>query len=124
MPRFSYRKSVVAVMHFIDRISANMTLLKSTPSYIDGFSGYHQIKIAKEYLQKTTFVTEWGCCQYTMMPFGMKNAAAIFSRIIVGAFKDFIQMLLEVYMDDRMVYGLIRDHLANLHRELPNVLIV
>ena len=29
-------------------------------SFIDGYSGYRQIKIAKEYHHKTTFVIEWG----------------------------------------------------------------
>ena len=29
--------------------------------FIDGFSGYHQIRIAKEDRHKATFVTEWGC---------------------------------------------------------------
>jgi hypothetical protein len=29
-------------------------------SFIDGFSGYHQIKIAQEDRYKTTFATEWG----------------------------------------------------------------
>jgi hypothetical protein len=29
-------------------------------SFIDGFSGYHQIKIAPEDKYKTTFATEWG----------------------------------------------------------------
>ena len=48
------------------------------------------------------------------MPFGLKNAPAIFSRIVVAAFKDFIQKFLAVYMDDWKVYGLVKDHLANL----------
>ena len=30
-------------------------------SFTDGFSGYHQVRIAQEERQKTTFVTEWGC---------------------------------------------------------------
>ena len=29
-------------------------------SFTDGFSGYHQIKIAQEDRQKTTFAMEWG----------------------------------------------------------------
>jgi hypothetical protein len=29
-------------------------------SFTDGFSGYHQIQIAKEDHHKTTFATEWG----------------------------------------------------------------
>ena len=84
-------------------------------SFTDCFLGYHQIRIAKEDWHKTTFFTEWGCFQYTAMPFGLKNALAIFSLVVVVAFKDFIQKFLQVYMDDWPVYGLVRDHLANLH---------
>ena len=59
-------------------------------SFTDGFSGYHQIRIAKEDRHKTTFVTEWGCFQYTVMPFGLKNVPVIFSWVVVTAFKYFI----------------------------------
>ena len=83
-------------------------------SFIDGFSGYHQIRITKEDRDKMTFVTEWGCFQYTVMPFGLKNAHVIFSQVVVAAFKYFIQNFLQVYMDDWTVYGIIRDHLENL----------
>ena len=61
-----------------------------------------------------TFVTEWGCFQYTVMPFGLKNAPAIISWVVVAAFKYFIQKFLQVYIDDWIVYGLIKDHLENL----------
>ena len=83
-------------------------------SFIDVFFGYHHIKIAKEDRHKTTFVTEWGCFQYTMIYFGLKNTPVIFSRVVVASFKDFIQNFLQVYMDDWKVYGLIRDHMENL----------
>ena len=69
-------------------------------SFTDGFFGYHQIRIAKEDRHKTTFVTKWGFFQYTVMPFGLKNAPVIFSQVVVVPFKDFIQKLLQVYMDD------------------------
>ena len=69
-------------------------------SFTDEFLGYHQIRIAKEDRHKTTFVTKWGCFQYTVMPFGLKNVLAIFSRVVVAMFKDFIQKLMQVYMDD------------------------
>ena len=72
------------------------------------------IKITKEDRHKTTFVTEWGCFQYTVMSFRLRNARAIFSRVVVTTFKDFIQKFLEVYMDDWMIFGMIKDHLANL----------
>ena len=69
-------------------------------SFTYGFSGYHQIQITKEDCHKTMFVIEWGCFQYTIMPFGLKNAPAVFSRVVVTVFKDFIQKFLQVYMDD------------------------
>ena len=69
-------------------------------SFMDIFFGYHQIRNAKENRHKSTFVTEWVFFNYTVMPFGMKNVPTIFSRVVVTAFKDFIQKFLQVYMDD------------------------
>ena len=43
-------------------------------SFIDGFSVYHQIQIAKEYRHKTIFAIEWGSYQHIVMPFGLKNS--------------------------------------------------
>jgi hypothetical protein len=68
-------------------------------SFTYGFSGYHQIKIALEDRYKTNFSTEWGSYQYIVMPFGMKNAPAIFSRVVIAAFKEFIHQFLEIYME-------------------------
>jgi hypothetical protein len=34
------------------------------------------------------------------MPFGLKNAHAVFSRVIVASFKEFIHKFQEVYLDD------------------------
>lgn len=83
-------------------------------SFTDGFSGYHQIKIVPEDRSNTTFTTEWGCFQYIVMPFGLKNAPAIFSRIVVVAFKEYIHKFLEVYLDDWTVFGLINHHAVSL----------
>ena len=60
------------------------------------------------------FITKWGCYQYTVMPFGLKNALSIFSRIAVSTFKDFIHKFLEVYFDDWIVFSLVRDHIESL----------
>ena len=53
-----------------------------------------------------------------VMPFGLKNAPAIFSRIVVYAFKYFIHKFIEVYFDDWTVFGLVRDHIESLHMML------
>jgi hypothetical protein len=83
---------------------------KEVYSFTDGFSGFHHIRIAPEDRYKTTLSTEWGSYQYTVMPFGLKNAPTIFSRVVVVAFKDFINKFLEVYLDDWTVFSLLKDH--------------
>lgn len=69
-------------------------------SFTYGFLGYHQIRIAPKDCHKMKFATEGGCYQYIVMIFGLKNAPAIFSRVVVVAFKEYIHQFLEVYFDD------------------------
>ena len=83
-------------------------------SFTDGFSRYHQVRIAHEDQEKTTFTTEWGSFSYTMMPFGLKNAPVVFSRIFFQVFKYFIHNFLHVYLDDWIIYGLVKDYCDNL----------
>ena len=83
-------------------------------SFTDGFSGYHHIRIALEDRSKTTFSTKWGSFQYIVMPFGLKNAPAIFSPVVVDAFKEFIHKFLEVYFDDWTIFGLLKKQVSNL----------
>eukprot|EP00253_Pinus_taeda_P003933 PITA_03933 len=70
-------------------------------SFTNGFSRYHQIKIALEDRRKTTFTIKWGFFQYTVMPFGLNNVLVIFSRMVVVTFKEFIHKFLEIGTDDR-----------------------
>ncbi|XP_052312616.1 uncharacterized protein LOC112328848 [Populus trichocarpa] len=72
----------------------------STYSFMDGFSGYNQIKMAPEDKTKTTFVTLWGTFCYKVMPFGLKNAGATYQRAMVTLFHDMMHKEIEVYVDD------------------------
>ena len=47
-------------------------------SFMDGFFGYNQIKMAEDDMGKTAFVTMWGTFCYKVMPFGLKNAEATY----------------------------------------------
>ena len=49
-----------------------------------------------------------------VVPFGLKNAPANFSRIVVVSFKDFIHKFVQVYFDDWIVFGIIKDHIESL----------
>ena len=48
------------------------------------------------------------------MPFGLKNAPTIFSRVVVVVFKEYIHKFLKVYFDDLTVFGLIKKHIGDL----------
>jgi hypothetical protein len=48
------------------------------------------------------------------MPFRLKNAPAIFSWVVIAAFKEFIHQFLEVCLDDWTVYSLLKDHVEVL----------
>jgi len=74
---------------FTDEVLVNVGS-QEVYSFTNGRSGYHQIKITLEDRSKTTFVTEWGCYQYTVMSFGLKNSPAIFLHMVVTEFKEFI----------------------------------
>ncbi|RVW25754.1 Transposon Ty3-I Gag-Pol polyprotein [Vitis vinifera] len=57
-------------------------------SFMDGFSGYSQILMAPEDMEKTSFITEWGTYCYRVMPFGLKNAGATYQRAATTLFHD------------------------------------
>jgi len=61
----------------IDTLVDN-TATSSLFSFMDGFSGYNQIKMAPEDIEKTTFITLWGTFCYKVMSFGLKNAGATY----------------------------------------------
>ena len=72
-------------------------------SFMDGFSGYNQIRMAPEDMEKTTFITEWGTFCYRVMPFGLKNAGATYRRMATTLLHDMMHRKVEVYVDDMIV---------------------
>jgi hypothetical protein len=48
------------------------------------------------------------------MPFRLKNAPTIFSRVVVKAFKEFLHKFLETYFDDWTVFSLLKNHIECL----------
>jgi hypothetical protein len=47
-------------------------------SFLDTYSGYHQISLAIDVEDKTTFITSFGIFCYTKMAFGLKNGGATY----------------------------------------------
>nr|GEV02833.1 adenylate kinase 5, chloroplastic [Tanacetum cinerariifolium] len=55
--------------------------------FLDTYKGYHQIKMAMEDEEKTSFITIHGIFCYSKMPFGLKNAEATCQRLVDKAFQ-------------------------------------
>ncbi|XP_077221935.1 uncharacterized protein LOC143855747 [Tasmannia lanceolata] len=86
-------------------------------SFMDGFSGYNQIKMAPEDMIKTAFTTQWGTYCYRVMPFGLKNAGATYQRAATTLLHDMIHKEVEVYVDDMIVKGKTRpEHTVALRK--------
>jgi hypothetical protein len=87
--------------------------------YLDGYSGFFQIPIHPDDQHKTTFACPYGTFAYRRMPFGLCNAPASFQRFMMAIFSDFIEDIMEVFMDDFSVHGTgFESCLANLDKVL------
>ncbi|CAN6691777.1 unnamed protein product [Malus baccata var. baccata] len=89
---------------FIDQMLERLTG-HSFYCFLDGYSGYNQIVIASDDQEKTTFTCPFGTFAYHRMPFGLCNAPATFQRCMVSIFSDFVEKIIEVFMDDFSVFG-------------------
>ncbi|KAG8490555.1 hypothetical protein CXB51_013674 [Gossypium anomalum] len=86
-------------------------------SFMDGFSGYNQIKMHPEDMDKTTFITLWGTFCYKVMSFGLKNAGATYQRTMVNLFHDMMHKDTEVYIDDMIAKSQAeKEHIEVLRR--------
>nr|CAE01788.1 OSJNBa0039K24.7 [Oryza sativa Japonica Group] len=72
-------------------------------SFLDCYSGYHQIRLKESDCLKTSFITPFGAYCYVTMPFGLKNAGATYQRMIQRCFSTQIGRNVEAYVDDVVV---------------------
>ena len=56
-------------------------------SFLDTFQGYHQIPLALDDQEKTSFVTPVGNFHYKVMPFSLKNAGSTYQRMMTKMFE-------------------------------------
>lgn len=84
---------------------------------LDLASGFHQIEVHPEDIQKTAFSVDYGLYEYLRMPFGLKNAPATFQRVMDNVLRDLAGKCCLVYMDDIIVFSTsLQEHIENLNR--------
>jgi hypothetical protein len=91
-------------------------------SLLDMFSGYHQIRVRREYEEKTSFITPFRTFCFVRMPEGLKNAGCTFSRMIAIVLHPQLQTNILAFVDDIVVKSIQRKHhISDLAETLANL---
>ena len=70
-------------------------------SKIDLVRGYNQVPMREGHIPKTAIITPFGLFEFVRMPFGLKNAAQTFQRMMDGILGDIPYAF--VYLDDVLI---------------------
>jgi hypothetical protein len=73
--RFQY--PLPHICHIVDSTTSCELL-----SFLDAYSGYHQISLAIDDEEKISFITSFGIFCYTKMAFSLKNGRATYQKDI------------------------------------------
>jgi hypothetical protein len=68
---------------------------------------------------KTTMIIKNELFELLMMPFGLKNAIGIFSKVMNEIFKDELDSFVKVFVDDLNIHAWTKfwkEHLPHLHK--------
>ena len=98
------------IQDILDRLSGSVWF-----SALDLKSGYWQIKMHQDSIEKTAFSTPDGHYEFLRLPFGLKNAPSDFSRIMSMILSEF--KFVEIYLDDITVHSKsVEEHICHLRQ--------
>jgi hypothetical protein len=72
-------------------------------SKIDLRSRYHHVRI-KEDINNTAFKTRYGHYEFTVVPFGLKNALVVFMCVMNDVLRNYLDKFFIVFLNDILIY--------------------
>nr|AAK52140.1 retrotransposon protein, putative, Ty3-gypsy sub-class [Oryza sativa Japonica Group] len=91
-------------------------------SFLDAYSGYHQIRMNPASIPKTALITPFGTFCHLRMPFGLRNAGATFARLVYKVLYKQLGRNVEAYVDDIVVKSRKAfDHASDLQETFDNL---
>jgi hypothetical protein len=86
-------------------------------SLLDALSGFNQLDMHPDDVEKTAFRTHCGLAHFKRMPFGLRNGPAIFQRIMQGILSPYLWLFCLVYIDNIVVYSKsYKEHIEHLDK--------
>ena len=92
--------------HPLPRIDDLFDQLRGARVYskIDRRTGYHQLRVKEVDIPKMVFITRYGHFEFTVMPFGLRNAPTSFMDLMHWVFQPCLDRFVVVFVDDNLIY--------------------
>ena len=89
-------------------------------------AGYWQVRVHPDSREQTAFVTHQGLYEFTVVPFGLKNAPAVFQRlmqrVLMGLNPDQGPDFVSIYLDDILVFSVtFEEHLEHIQQVIERL---
>ena len=84
-------------------------------SFLDAAQAFHNVPIEEDSKDATAFVCMYGLFKFKCMPFGLKNAGAVYCRLVAQIMDNLGIQSVAYYLDDIFI------HTAKVDKQLDSV---
>jgi hypothetical protein len=117
-------KIIVRNRYPIPRINDLLDQIKGEKFFneIDLNFGYHQVPIEPTDVWKKNFKSKEGLFEWLVMPFGLKNFLATFTRLMDDVLRPFTNSFVVVYLDDMFIFNRTwEEHIRHIQQVLSTL---